>query len=37
MVERILALRARLHVERNFSLDRMVADTLDTYAALLQR
>ena len=32
-----LALRARLHVERNFSLDRMVADTLDTYAALLQR
>ncbi len=32
-----LALRARLHVERNFSLDRMVADTLDVYAALLQR
>ncbi len=32
-----LALRARLHVERNFSLDRMVADTLDTYTALLQR
>jgi glycosyltransferase involved in cell wall biosynthesis len=31
-----LALRGRLHVERNFSLDRMVSDTLDVYAALLQ-
>src|SRR4051812_4108123 len=31
-----LALRSRLHVERNFSLDRMVSDTLDLYAALLQ-
>lgn len=32
-----MALRARLHVERNFSLDRMVADTLDIYAALTAR
>ena len=32
-----MALRARLHVERNFSLDRMVADTLDVYSALIQR
>ncbi len=32
-----LALRARRHVERNFSLDRMVTDTLDTYTTLLQR
>lgn len=31
-----MALRARLHVERSFSLDRMVHDTLDVYAALLQ-
>ena len=31
-----LADRARHHVETNFSLDRMVADTLDVYAALLQ-
>jgi len=31
-----LALRSRLHVERNFSLDRMVSDTLDLYAALLR-
>ncbi|WP_188913356.1 glycosyltransferase family 4 protein [Salinarimonas ramus] len=30
-----MALRARLHVERHFSLDRMVADTLDVYATLL--
>lgn len=30
-----MALRARLHVERNFSLDRMVADTLDVYGALI--
>lgn len=28
--------RARAHVERHFSLDRMVADTLDVYAALLE-
>lgn len=32
-----LAMRARLHAERNFSLDRMVSDTLDVYAALLER
>lgn len=32
-----LALRARLHVERNFSLDRMIADTLDVYAGLQKR
>jgi glycosyltransferase involved in cell wall biosynthesis len=32
-----LAMRARLHVERQFSLDRMVADTLDVYTALLER
>jgi glycosyltransferase involved in cell wall biosynthesis len=31
-----LAMRARIHVERNFSLDRMVSDTLDVYAALLE-
>jgi len=31
-----LAERARRHVEQHFSLDRMVADTLDVYAALLQ-
>ena len=31
-----LADRARQHVEANFSLDRMVVDTLDVYAALLQ-
>ena len=31
-----LALRARLHVERHFSLERMVTDTLDVYAALLE-
>lgn len=31
-----LAERARRHVEANFSLDRMVGDTLDVYAALLQ-
>lgn len=30
-----LARRARAHVERHFSLERMVEDTLDTYAALL--
>lgn len=30
-----MALRARMHVERHFSLDRMVADTLDVYATLL--
>jgi glycosyltransferase involved in cell wall biosynthesis len=32
-----LATRARVHVERHFSLDRMVADTLDVYEALLVR
>ena len=31
-----LATRARAHVEAHFSLDRMVGDTLDVYAALLQ-
>ena len=31
-----LAMRARIHVERNFSLDRMVSDTLDVYTALLE-
>jgi glycosyltransferase involved in cell wall biosynthesis len=31
-----LALRARRHVERNFSLDQMVAQTLDCYTALLE-
>jgi glycosyltransferase involved in cell wall biosynthesis len=30
-----MALRARTHVERHFSLERMVAATLDTYMALL--
>lgn len=30
-----LARRARAHVERHFSLERMCADTLDAYAALL--
>jgi glycosyltransferase involved in cell wall biosynthesis len=30
-----LARRARQHVERNFSLERMTADTLEVYAALL--
>jgi hypothetical protein len=29
-------MRARIHVERHFSLDRMVSDTLDVYAALLE-
>lgn len=32
-----LARRARLHVEQHFSLDRMIADTLDVYCALLER
>ena len=32
-----LGARARAHVERHFSLERMCADTLDTYAALLAR
>lgn len=32
-----LARRARLHVERHFSLETMVADTLDVYCALLER
>ncbi|WP_375457597.1 glycosyltransferase family 4 protein [uncultured Enterovirga sp.] len=32
-----MAARARAHVERHFSLDTMVADTLDTYIALLRR
>ena len=31
-----LAARARAHVEAHFSLEKMVADTLDVYAALLQ-
>ncbi|MCZ8182380.1 MAG: glycosyltransferase family 4 protein [Beijerinckiaceae bacterium] len=31
-----LATRARRHVERNFSLDQMVAQTLDCYIALLE-
>lgn len=31
-----LAERARRHVETHFSLERMVADTLDVYAALVQ-
>ena len=31
-----LAARARTHVERHFSLDRMVSDTLDVYVALLE-
>ncbi|HEY5794412.1 MAG TPA: glycosyltransferase family 4 protein [Bosea sp. (in: a-proteobacteria)] len=32
-----LALRARQHVERHFSLETMVAETLDVYCALLGR
>lgn len=32
-----LARRARLHVERHFSLETMVAETLDVYCALLGR
>jgi glycosyltransferase involved in cell wall biosynthesis len=32
-----LAARARAHVERHFSLERMTADTLDVYDALLER
>src|SRR5215204_6261527 len=31
-----LAMRARAHVERHFSLERMVADTLDVYCALVE-
>jgi len=31
-----LATRARAHVERHFSLERMVADTLDVYIALVE-
>ena len=31
-----MAARARAHVERRFSLERMVADTLDVYCALLE-
>jgi glycosyltransferase involved in cell wall biosynthesis len=30
-----LARRARAHVEAHFSLDRMIGETLDVYAALL--
>jgi hypothetical protein len=30
-----LAVRARAHVEQHFSLDHMIAETLDVYAALL--
>jgi glycosyltransferase involved in cell wall biosynthesis len=32
-----MAGRARAHVEARFSLDRMVSETLDLYAALLGR
>jgi glycosyltransferase involved in cell wall biosynthesis len=32
-----MATRARLHVERHFSLERMVQDTLDLYISLLER
>jgi glycosyltransferase involved in cell wall biosynthesis len=32
-----LATRARAHVERRFSLERMIVDTLDVYATLLDR
>ncbi|MCU4179004.1 glycosyltransferase family 4 protein [Bosea sp. BH3] len=32
-----LARRARLHVEQHFSLEAMVAETLDVYCALLER
>jgi glycosyltransferase involved in cell wall biosynthesis len=32
----VLALRARAHVERHFSLERMVSDTLDIYIKLLE-
>lgn len=32
-----LARRARLHVERRFSLETMVAETLDVYSALLEK
>jgi hypothetical protein len=31
-----MATRARLHVERHFSLERMVEDTLDVYISLLE-
>jgi glycosyltransferase involved in cell wall biosynthesis len=31
-----MASRARAHVERHFSLERMAADTLDVYCALLE-
>lgn len=32
-----MSTRARLHVERHFSLERMVEDTLDVYAGLIER
>jgi glycosyltransferase involved in cell wall biosynthesis len=32
-----MAARARAHVEQHFSLERMVSETLDIYAALLER
>jgi glycosyltransferase involved in cell wall biosynthesis len=32
-----LSTRARAHVEKHFSLDRMIADTLDVYSALLEK
>ncbi len=35
-IREAMALRARAHVERLFSLERMVADTLDVYAALIE-
>jgi hypothetical protein len=31
-----MATRARLHVERHFSLERMAEDTLDVYISLLE-
>ncbi len=32
-----MAVRARAHVEAHFSLERMIADTIDVYLALLER
>ncbi len=32
-----MAVRARRHVEKHFSLERMIADTIDVYLALLER
>ena len=36
-ISHALARRARVHVERHFSLEAMVAETLDVYCALLGR